>query len=71
MPVINKSSVRSLVKTLVDVSLDGQHQLQEPIALKWIEVVKNFIGSEDQVDLQVECLNAVQLLSTALEHPSG
>lgn len=71
MPVINKHSIRLLTKTLVEVSLENGQQIKEELVKKWIGILKVYIGNEDQIDLQVECLYAVQLLSHELEHPSG
>lgn len=70
VPVINKQSIRLLTKTLLEVSLENG-QVKEELVKKWVPVLKGYIGNEDQIDLQVECLYAVQLLSHELEHPSG
>lgn len=70
VPVINKQSIRLLTKTLLEVSLENG-QVKEELVKKWVAVLKGYIGNEDQIDLQVECLYAVQLLSHELEHPSG
>lgn len=70
MPVINKQSIRLLTKTLLEVSLENG-QVKEELVKIWVGVLKGYIGNEDQIDLQVECLYAVQLLSHELEHPSG
>lgn len=70
MPVINKQSIRILTKALVEVSLENG-QVKEELVKKWLGILKSYIGNEDQIDLQVECLYAVQLLSHEMEHPSG
>lgn len=70
MPIINKHSIRLLTKTLVEASLENE-QVKEDVVKKWHSILKGYIGNEDQIDLQVECLYAVQLLSHDLEHPSG
>lgn len=67
---MNKQNIRLLTKTLIEASLENG-QVKEELVKKWLGILKSYIGNEDQIDLQVECLYAVQLVSHELEHPSG
>lgn len=72
MPTINKQSVRLLTKTFIKASFDTGHSVNDsPLFKQCITILKNYIGTDDKADLQVECLYAVQLLVNELEHPSG
>lgn len=69
MPTVDKQSIRLLAKILSEVSMDDSYSIQNDLLANWMPVLKNYI--EDKVDLQVEFLYAVQLMSHELEHPSG
>lgn len=69
MPTVDKQNIRLLAKIFSEVSMDDSKNTQINVLDNLIPVLKNYF--EDKVDLQIEFLYAVQLLSHELEHPSG
>lgn len=73
VPTINKETIRTLTRTLIDASLDMSKGVTiiERVLNNCTEVLKNYIHGDDKLDLQVEALYAIQFLGRELEYPSG
>lgn len=75
MPNVNKQSIRLLTRTLVEAAIDKNKDnftLNDAYLPRSIKVIKVLADGEDeQKNFQLESLNAIQLLSHELEHPSG
>lgn len=70
MPIINKQTVRLLTKMLIEAAL-LKNRTEEKYLLRSVNILKEYIGGEQEKDLQLESLYAIQLLSNELQHPSG
>lgn len=70
----DKQNIRAITKILIEAALNktkGEFLLNAKFLDRSIDILEVFIGSEDNEDLQLESIIAIQLLSNKLEHPSG
>ncbi|KAJ6632949.1 Eukaryotic translation initiation factor 4 gamma 3, partial [Pseudolycoriella hygida] len=66
---IDNNFIRALTSAVVDSSLDNRCKLNEKQFSQRMPLLERYIDGNGQ--LQVQCLNAIQILVNGLEHPPG